>query len=143
MNEIKSVYIIRRDGNPLLSHQRHTQGSAEIEELLFSKFITAFQQFISELGTSKTNTIILGESSIFSLRESDDSFFYILKCELNTESEYMFDLLMKIQAFFKDNYIEKNMEHQEIVPMEMNKLTGSIIRIIRPKSNLDEFIEAL
>ena len=143
MNEIKSVYIIKRGGTPLLIHQKHIQGSAEIEEVLFSKFITAFQQFISELGTSKTNTINLGKSSIFSLREGDDSFYYILKCDLDSISEYMFDLLIEIQAFFKENYIEKNMVNQEISPKQMNKLTESILKIIRPKSNMERFMEAL
>jgi len=143
MNEINSVYIIKRDGKPLLIHQKHFQGSAEIEEVLFSRFITAFQQFISEIGKSLTSTINLGKSSIFSLRESDHSFYYILKCDLDTESESMYEYLSNIQAFFKKNYIEKDSAIQELSPMEMNKLTESILKIIQPKSNMEKFMEAL
>ena len=143
MNEINSLYIIEREGKALLIHQKHIQGSADIGEVLFSKFITAFQQFISELGTSLTNTINLGRSSIFSLQESDSSFYYILKCELGAESEFMYDLLRKIQAFFKNNYVDKEMGVQEITPMEMNKITESILKIIQPKSNMEKFMEAL
>ena len=72
---IHGLYVIEKHGKPILVHERFAQGIAGSESVLLVDFITAFQLFLSELGTSEFYMIELENSIIHSFNDEKNNLF--------------------------------------------------------------------
>ncbi|MHA1149087.1 MAG: hypothetical protein ACTSR8_12685 [Promethearchaeota archaeon] len=142
MRNIQSIFIISGDGNTLFTHEKFAQGTDEIKQMLFQKFVLAFQNFVSEMGSDETN-IVLGNSKIASLYDENIEVFFVLKSDLNAQSKEMRTMLKKIQLIVRKKLNEKKVSIQNLDPFFFEDLRIIINRILEPKTNVQKFIEIL
>ncbi len=122
MQEIQSLFIINKEGNPLLVHEKTQQGSEELGKEFFYHFIAAFQMFLAELGSNETNEIELGKSVIYSIFENKNQVYFILKCSKSANSDKMRKKLTTIHDLFLDKSDENQIsENLRVAILELVK----------------------
>ncbi len=132
MHEIQSLFIINKEGFPLLVHEKFSQGSEDLGKEFFYPFIAAFQAFLTELGSNETNEIELGKSLIFSLFENKNNIYFILKCSKSADSDKMRKKLKTI--------CELCLEQSDEIKISEN-LRSSILELVKPSSNVQSFLK--
>ena len=142
MASIQSVYILDGEGNTIFTLEKFTQGSDEIRQMLFQKFILAFQNFISEMGADETN-IILGKSKISSVFDPKQKLYFVYKSDVDADSEEMRAIIKKIQLGFRRKLAEKKTSIQQLDSFFFDELKGTINHILEPKTNIQKFFEVL
>ena len=139
--KIHGLYVIDKEGNPILVHERYTQGIAESEHVLLVNFVTAFQLFLSQLGTSEFYMIELENSNIHSFNDEKNNLYFILKCECNTE--FGKKVLMKVNKLFLDYTSTQSKCYDELDEVVKEELRKSIEDLLRAKPNVEKFIDVL
>ena len=138
---IHGLYIIKKDGKPIFVHERLTPGIAKSESVLLVDFITAFQLFLSELGTSEFYMIELENSNIYSYNYEKNNLYFILKCECKTE--FGKKVLKSVNKLFMDYISTQSKCYDELDGDKKEELRKSIEDLLRPKPNVERFMDLM
>ncbi|TFF63522.1 MAG: hypothetical protein EU521_01340 [Promethearchaeota archaeon] len=141
MKRIQGLYVIEKEGTPILVHERYTQGKVEAESVLVVNFITAFQLFLAELGDSKFYTIELKNSNIHSYYDKENDLYFIMKCEC--QSEFASGVLKNLRKLFFSKLSKEMISFQELDNGIKEDLRKSMEELIKPKANIETFLEVL
>lgn len=141
METVRGFYIIDDMGKLILFHEKKTPGSGNTVHVLFSNFVMASMMFFSELGGGNMSKIILDKSSIYILKSKPLEYHFILKCDVGCEEKEAYAKLediedLTISVIRQDN---SDIMNEDI----LNDLREAIAELIRPKSNIQKFLEII
>ncbi len=138
---IHGLYVIEKNGSPIIVHERFTNDLEEAEAVLLVNFVTGFQLFLSELGTSEFYTIELENSNIYSYNDEKNNLYFILKCECKTE--FGKKVLKKVNKIFLDYISTHSISYDKLDGVIKEELRKSIEDLLRPKPNIEKFMDVL
>jgi len=138
--DIKSVYIIDGQGNPLYARELYSQGGLDNQQKLFTSLISAIQQFASSLGEAEAKIIELGNDKIFSTGDQLTNLKFILKCDKGMKKKKAFSILKDIKNLFLNIFTGKFTSSVDIKSELMKKFILEMNDLIAPKSNVDAFL---
>ncbi|NVM27882.1 MAG: hypothetical protein HWN65_03485 [Candidatus Helarchaeota archaeon] len=102
MRDIEELWIINNSGINLFNFcKKNTKNP-----LLFSGFISAFQNFMESLGYKKIESIRLGDSKIMIYR-GDSDIYYVTRSKKDIKDEDIIKYLKLVEKKFLENYLDE------------------------------------
>ncbi|MHA1299250.1 MAG: hypothetical protein ACTSO9_07445 [Candidatus Helarchaeota archaeon] len=107
MDKIEEVWVIEESGVCLFN-----QSLGNIDETLFSGFLSSLQSFIETIGEEKLRRIEMGNSKITIFNLEEYKILIVLKSPKKTSDKYLEKKIKEIQIKFIVKYGSILVEHQ-------------------------------
>lgn len=145
MPDILGIYILDEQGKALFSEEFFEQSSKEADKGLFCDFITAFQQFASELGSSESalDNIELGGNKILFTTDSISGVKFILRCDKKVKMKKFGKVLNQIKntfiTIFEGSLHKKKEDKRDLT----SKFEKELDEIIQKHNDVADFLKIL
>ena len=107
MDKVEEVWVIEDSGICLFN-----QSVGNVEEILFSGFLSSIQTFIQTLGEEKLRKIELGDSKLTILNIEEYNIFIVLKSPKKTKDKYLEKKIQDVHTRFIVKFGPVLVEHQ-------------------------------
>ncbi|MGQ4874482.1 MAG: hypothetical protein ACP6IY_10475 [Promethearchaeia archaeon] len=140
---IQSIYIIDSTGKPLFVLDIYNPGNKNVEHALITNFISAIQSFATELGDQHANTIKLGDSMLYSIKDEISGIYFVIKTNLDAKQKRIFNLLKEIKNLYI-NIVLSKINASEAEKLEAFKeFEEELSKIVKKQGNIESFLEGL
>ncbi len=143
MSDILGIYIVNEDGKSLYTQEFFHQGTDEMDTALLSNLMSAFQMFASEIGEGGTNSIELGNSSIFSIVDPLTQVKFLLRTVKSTKQKKMMKILSQIKNTYINIFTGHHHDGEESIMKLNSKLSDEIEGILGKKSSAADFLRSI
>jgi len=135
LDKISEVWIIKDSGLLLFNQSVESSVDIEIDEMLFSGFLSSIQSFIKEIGEKKLERLELGTSKLTFYNLDEYGVFVVLRSPKKTKNKFLEKKIKHVQ----EKFIEKYGNH--IINMTKNNLPVKTEDFIGFKNDLETIFE--
>ncbi|MHA1280887.1 MAG: hypothetical protein ACTSQP_00150 [Promethearchaeota archaeon] len=140
---IQSIYIIDSTGKPLFILEIYKSGNKNVEHALITNFVSAIQSFATELGDQHANTIKLGDSMLYSIKDEISGIYFVIKTDLDAKQKRIFGILKDIKNLYI-NIILSKINASEAEKLEaLKEFEDELSKIFKKPVNIESFLEGL
>ena len=138
MNEIIGFYVLNSEGDVIFIHEKYIQGSEHAIQIMWPRFLVAFQLFISELGANESK-IVFENNKIYTSFDEKLDVHFVLKCTRIAKTPKMKDILKKTIKLFR----EETSKFESLFDLDSLFLTSLAVKvkdILDPVKPFDELL---
>ena len=141
MDKMYFIFIMDAMGKTIFSYENHIQGASTANTALLSHLIFALRSISKDIGEDQVKKVEMGNDKFFLTKEKLTNYLFILKTHRNANSEDIYHILYEIKTKFVEKFtgdfyidVDKKIEI-------LNSFRDDIKKILKHKSNLEQFLE--